>query len=150
MLHLAFLFLYVGATALLLYLALSHKISKEMNRMADGLTALQQADTDLAQAITDNTTAVQAAVTDIENLSAQLSGLNTEDPAVAAIAADLETKVAALKASTTALNNAVTPPAPPAPAPSPEPAPAATLEEPAQNTQAPASQALEPGKVHFH
>ena len=65
-----------------------------------GLASLQQADSDLAAAVT-------AAVADIATLSAQLTAVNSEDPEVAKIAADLETKV-------TALNAAVNPPAPPA------------------------------------
>jgi hypothetical protein len=72
-----------------------------MSTVPAGLAALQAADANLAAA-------VSAAVADIAGLSAQLTALNTEDPAVAAIAADLQSKV-------DALNAAVNPPAPPAP-----------------------------------
>jgi hypothetical protein len=97
-------------------------ILKEIRHMSTGLTNLQAVDAALAQAITDNTTATNAAVADISSLVAQLAGINTEDPAVAAIAADLQTKVTALEASTSALTAAVTPvvtpPAPPTTSPS--------------------------------
>jgi septal ring factor EnvC (AmiA/AmiB activator) len=62
-----------------------------------GLTALQKADSDLAAEVV-------TVVADIADLSAQLSALNSEDPAVAALAADIEAKVKALQ-------DAVAPPA---------------------------------------
>ncbi len=79
-----------------------------------GLQALQQADTDLAAAVTANTTATQAVLAEIKTLTDELS--NSEDPAVQTAAADIETKITALQASTAALNAAVTP-ATPAPTP---------------------------------
>ena len=81
-----------------------------------GLAALQQADADLAFAITANTASTTQLVADVATLSSQLSAINSEDPAVQTIAADLETKVAALQANTAALTAAVKPPTPP-PAP---------------------------------
>jgi len=68
-----------------------------------GLTALQQA-------VTDETSAVSAAVTEIQSLASQIAALstNSEDPAVATLAAQLETQVAALNAAVSA---ASTPPA---------------------------------------
>jgi hypothetical protein len=92
-------------------------IFKEVRKMGTanqaGLQALTQADADILSALNDNTTATAAATAEIAALSQQLSGLNSEDPAVASIAADLETKVAALKVNTAALV-AATAPAPPA------------------------------------
>ena len=79
---------------------LDRRIEKMSSTFNTGLASLQQADSDLAAAVT-------AAVADIATLSAQLTAVNSEDPEVAKIAADLETKV-------TALNAAVNPPAPPA------------------------------------
>jgi hypothetical protein len=73
-----------------------------------GLAALQQADSDLAVAVTANTTATQAALADIQTLLTEL-GTN-EDPAVQSLAADIETKITALQASTSALSAAVAPP----------------------------------------
>jgi DNA anti-recombination protein RmuC len=81
-----------------------------------GLAALQQADTDLAAAVTANTAASQAVLTDIQTLTAELA--NNEDPAVQQLATDIAAKVAALQANTDALTAAVTPAAPP-PAPTP-------------------------------
>lgn len=74
-----------------------------------GLTALQQA-------VTDETSAVAAAVAEIQSLATQLAGLtaNSEDPAVAALAAQLETQVAALNAAVAAAT------APAAPVATPE------------------------------
>lgn len=78
-----------------------HKLTKEihhiMSTVPAGLAALQKAQADVLSA-------VQGAVQKIADLSSQLSALNSEDPAVAAIAADLETQASAL-------NNAVNPPA---------------------------------------
>jgi phage shock protein A len=79
-----------------------------------GLAALQQADSDLAAAVTQNTADTQAVLANIQELNAQLA--NNEDPAVQTIAADLETKIAALQASNTALAAVVAPPAAPTPA----------------------------------
>ena len=60
-----------------------------------GLTAL-------TTAVSDLTAAVSAAVTELADLSAKLSALNSEDPAVATLAGQIEDQVTALK-------NAVTP-----------------------------------------
>jgi septal ring factor EnvC (AmiA/AmiB activator) len=76
------------------------QMEKIMATVPAGLTALQKADSDLAAEVV-------TVVADIATLSAQLSALNSEDPAVAALAADIETKVEALQAAV----------APPAPAP---------------------------------
>ena len=76
------------------------KMEKIIMATNAGLTALQKADSDLAAEVV-------TVVADIATLSAQLSALNSEDPAVAALAADIETKVEALQAAV----------APPAPAP---------------------------------
>ena len=78
-----------------------------------GLTALQQADTDLAAAVTANTAATQAVLTEIQTLTAELA--SNEDPAVQTIATDIESKITALQASTASLTAAVAP-ANPAPA----------------------------------
>jgi len=97
------------------------EIERKIDAMAStvnaGLAALQQADSDLAAAIAANTAEVNAAVADIQSLSQQLSTATSgedSEPAVASIAADLETKVAALSAATTALTASVTPTPPPA------------------------------------
>ena len=66
------------------------KMEKIIMATNAGLTQLQKADADLAAEVV-------AVVADIASLSAQLSALNSEDPAVAAIAADIEAKVAALQ-----------------------------------------------------
>jgi len=91
---------------------LERKIHAMASSTNQGLAALQQVDSDLAQAVTDNTTAVNEAVADIEQFLANTS----EDATVGSIAADLETKIAALKSATSALSTAVTPPASSAPA----------------------------------
>lgn len=80
-----------------------------MSTVPSGLAALQQADSDLAAAITANTTETTAIVAAVAALSAQLSALTNEDPQVQTIAADLETKVAALQANTSALTAAIAP-----------------------------------------
>jgi hypothetical protein len=72
------------------------------------LVALQQADSDLAAAVTANTTATQGALADIATLVGELA--SNEDPAVQSLAADIETKITALQASTSALSAAVAPP----------------------------------------
>lgn len=78
-----------------------------------GLANLQQADADLAAAITDNTTATQTAVEEIQTLISEAG----EDATVASIAADLETKLSIIKANSAALAGAVpATPATPAPA----------------------------------
>jgi chromosome segregation ATPase len=91
------------------------KLEKEIHQMSStvnaGLAALQQADSDLAAAVTANTTATQEALADIQTLTAELA--SNEDLAVQTIAADLESKISALQASTAALAAAVTPPAAP-------------------------------------
>jgi len=74
------------------------EIKDFMSTVPSGLAALQKAQADVLAAI-------QAGVAKIADLSSQLSALNSEDPAVQAIAADLES-------SATALTNAVNPPAP--------------------------------------
>ena len=84
-----------------------------MSSIASGLAALQQAQADETAAIQENTAATTAVVAEVAALSAQLSSLNSEDPAVAVIAADLELKVQALQQNTAALTAATTP----APAP---------------------------------
>jgi hypothetical protein len=91
-----------------------------MSTVGAGLAALQQADQDLAAAITANTAEVAEAVSDIQSLAAQLSAATQgdSDSTVGQIAADLETKVAALSAATTALTSAVSPAPPPTPTPS--------------------------------
>lgn len=86
---------------------LRRSIEKLMSTTQSGLAALQQADTDLAQAITDNTTATQTAVEEIQTLIAEAG----EDATVGSIAADLEAKLALIKANSAALAGAV--PAPP-------------------------------------
>jgi ABC-type transporter Mla subunit MlaD len=79
-----------------------HQLTKEIHELMStvpaGLAALQKAQADVLAA-------VQGAVQKIADLSSQLSAINSEDPAVAAIAADLETQASAL-------NNVVNPPAP--------------------------------------
>jgi len=57
----------------------------------------------LTQAVADLTTAVQASVAKLADLSAQLAAVNSEDPQVVNLAAQIETEVKAL-------NDAVTPP----------------------------------------
>lgn len=103
---------------------LRRSIEAMSSTVATGLEALQQADSDLAAAVTANTAATQAALTDIKSLVSQLAASQgaSEDPQVQAIATDIETKVAAIQASTAALTAAVTPATPAAPA---APAPAA-------------------------
>ena len=64
--------------------------------------------TDLAAAITENTAATQQAVTEIQTLISEAG----EDATVGSIAADLEAKLATIKANSAALAGAV--PAPPA------------------------------------
>ena len=88
-----------------------------------GLAALQQADNDLAAAVTANADATQNVLAEIKTMVAQLA--NNEDPAVQTIASDIETKIATLQASTAALTAVVAPPvaAPTEPAPV-DPAPA--------------------------
>ena len=87
-----------------------------------GLAALQQADTDLAAAVTANTAATQEVLTDIQTLTTELA--NNEDPAVQQVATDIAAKVTALQANTAALVAAVTPATPAAPEPPAEPTPA--------------------------
>ena len=70
------------------------KLERIMATVPAGLASLQKADADLA-------TAIATVIADIVSLSAQLSAVNSEDPAVASIAADLETKVTALNAAVT-------------------------------------------------
>ena len=96
--------------------------------MATGLAALQTVDTALASAITENTTATQAIVADLQTITAELSNIPAGDPdnQVAAVAQDLQNKLAALEANTKALQDAVTPPAAPVTTPNPSsPAPTA-------------------------
>jgi hypothetical protein len=108
---------------------LCETILKELREMsttnATGLAALLQADADLETAITALTTDIIALTTeqtvivaDITSLQAQLAAVPTGDPdgQIASIAADLETKVAALNANsatitstTAALTAAITP-----------------------------------------
>ena len=74
-------------------LRLFREQSKEfMSTVPSGLSAL-------TQAVADVSTAVDAAIADIANISAQLSALNSEDPAVSGLAAQLEAKVTALNAA---------------------------------------------------
>ncbi|MGA7885271.1 MAG: hypothetical protein WCA44_05965 [Acidobacteriaceae bacterium] len=95
---------------------LREELRSAMSTVNQGLANLQQADSDLAAAITANTTAVNEAVADIQSLSSKLSAAAGDpDSTVGQIAADLETKVAALSSATSALTAAVTPPAAVAP-----------------------------------
>ena len=87
---------------------LRRSIENLMSSTQSGLAALQQADTDLAAAITENTAATQQAVTEIQTLISEAG----EDATVGSIAADLEAKLATIKANSAALAGAV--PAPPA------------------------------------
>jgi hypothetical protein len=88
------------------------ELTRSVQAMGTGLTALQQADSDLAAAITANTTATQAVLAEIKTLVGELA--ESEDPAVVTVAADLETKIGTLQTNTAALAAAVAPPAPPA------------------------------------
>lgn len=85
--------------------------------MSTGLAALQQADQELAAAIVENTHAEQAIVTELADISSKLNAINSEDPAVQNIAADLEDKVKVLQSNTAAMVAAIAPPAPPADVP---------------------------------
>lgn len=121
-------------------------LEKMMSSEATGISQLQQAEQDEAAAVAANTVAIQALVkafTDgqatIADLTAKLSTLNSEDPAVAALAAEFETAVTAQNANTAAINAVLTPAAPPAPAPA-QPAP--------DPTPAPAANAIKPGEIH--
>lgn len=87
---------------------IERKIDTMASSTGTGLSALQQADTDLAAAITANTTATQEAVADIQTLLSEAG----EDATVASIAADIEAKLATINANSAALAGAV--PAPPA------------------------------------
>ena len=92
---------------------IERKIDTMASNTGTGLSALQQADTDLAQAITDNTTATQEAVADIQTLLSEAG----EDATVGSIAADIEAKLALINTNSAALASAVpAPPATPAPA----------------------------------
>jgi len=66
--------------------------SQIMGTVLPGLAAIQQAETDIEAA-------VSAAVAKISDLSSQLSALNSEDPAVQALAAKFEQAASALNAA---------------------------------------------------
>ena len=89
---------------------LRRSIEELMSSTASGLAKLQQADSDLADAITANTTATNAAVEEIQTLIAQAG----EDATVSSIADDIEAKLATIKANSAALASAVPAPASPA------------------------------------
>ena len=76
---------------------------RKLERMEESIMATAAGLTALTTAVSDLTAAVSAAVTELGTLSAQLSALNSEDPAVAALATQIDGQVTALK-------NAVTPP----------------------------------------
>ena len=87
-----------------------------MSTVLAGLAQLQQAATEEAAALAANTAATQAVVkavsddtTQIANLTAQLAALNTEDPQVAALAAQFTAAAQSLQANTANLTTAVTP-----------------------------------------
>ena len=115
---------------------LEEKIDHMSTTTATGLAALAQADTDLAAAVATNTSAEAAIVAEIAALQQQLAAVPTGDPdgQVASIAADLETKIAALQQNTAAMQAAVAPPA------APESAPSQNGQE-APTTAAPATEA---------
>lgn len=83
------------------------KLEKIMATVPAGLAALQQADTDLKNAVVANTTSTGAAVTSIQASLAVLAA--NEDPAVQAAAADIEAQVAAIAGNTSAIQNALNP-----------------------------------------
>lgn len=82
-------------------------LEKIMSTVPAGLAALQQADTDLKNAVTQNTTNTGTAVQKILDLVNQLTA--SEDPAVAAAAADIEAQAQAIMANNTQLANGVNP-----------------------------------------
>lgn len=94
--------------------ALILELAKEIKQMSTGLTSLQQADQDLASAVLQNTQAEQAIVAELKDLSDKLNSINSEDPAIQNIAADLQDKIKVLQSNTTAMAAAVAPPTPPA------------------------------------
>ena len=102
---------------------LEEKIDKMASSTGAGLQALQQADADLTAAITDNTNATQEAIADIETLLSEAG----EDATVASVAADISTKLQAIKANTAALVAAVAPPATPPAASTPPASPNSDL-----------------------
>ena len=83
------------------------RLERIMSTVPTGLAALQQADTDLKNAVVANASSTASAVQKISDLLAQLA--NSEDPAVASAAADIEAQVAAITANTTAIQNALNP-----------------------------------------
>lgn len=70
------------------------KMEKIMATVPAGLASLTQAEQDLAAAET-------AAVAQLVSLAAQLSALQSEDPQVATLAAQIEAQAKALQAATT-------------------------------------------------
>lgn len=84
-----------------------------------GLTDLQASDAALATAVTNLTSAVTTGVTQIQALLAQLAS-NTEDPAVEAIAQDINAKIDTINVAAANLTAALATSTPtPAPAPAP-------------------------------
>jgi hypothetical protein len=111
---------YLIATLLLIMLVFVHQvftalesIQQELRYMADEVKALVQADADVNAAIVDEIDATNKLITAFEAISAQLAQV-TDLSQVSAIAADMENKVALLKASTAAITAQLAPP--PAPA----------------------------------
>lgn len=79
-------------------------LEKTMSVTLTGLAALQAQVAALA-------TAISGAIAELQGLAAQLVALNSEDPAVAALAGQIQSQVTSLNA---AVSTAATPPAPPA------------------------------------
>lgn len=139
------------------------RLKGEIKRMSStvgaGLAALTLVDAALAKAVSDNSTAQQAVLTELQQLVTQAS--QNEDPQVQSLAADMQAKVDALTANTAALQAAVPPPAPPADNP-----PAQSAQEKAAHAQSAdiagaateepfkpdtgVSEPKEAGKVHYH
>ena len=90
---------------------LERKIDSMAAGTQAGLASLTQAQTDLAAAVTANTAAEQALVQELASLQQQLANVPQGDPdgQVASIAADMETKIAALQKNTADMQAALTP-----------------------------------------
>jgi len=92
------------------------KMEKIMATVPAGLAAVTQAETDLAAGVTAETaadnqiiTALQADQASIASLQAQVAGLSTEDPAVLAIANQLEALAKSAAANAAAVTATLAP-----------------------------------------
>ena len=88
-------------------------ITWRLSVMSTVLVALQQADSDLADAVAQNVTDTGAILTDVQQLLANAAN-NPEATAVQAAVTDIQAKIATIKQNNQALEVALVPPAPPA------------------------------------